>query len=191
MVGTVSLGAGSTQQKGVQSPPPCPTLFRASPEPSERRCWSNPVYFGCRWPPSSSRSLENKQSIILFFLSLFTVSSVCLAAASRADQSTAARSCWTSPPTEGWRPSSWRAPCLPCGWPISPSCSFPPACAAAPSWPSTSRTLPRTPARCHLDEWRHEWHIRPEESIWKRKKMKGFVFFGNWDVAISDTRKDK
>lgn len=69
-----------------------------------------------------------------------------------ADLSTAARFCWPSPPTEGWRPSSWRGPCLPCGSPRSPSCSFLRACAAAPSWPSTSRTPLRTPALRHLNK---------------------------------------
>lgn len=98
-----------------------------------------------------------------FFFS--SISLVALRAATRADQSTAARFCLPSPPTEGWRPSSWRGPCLPCGSPRSPSCSFPRAYAAVPSWPSTSRSPPKTPARRHLNEWTNEWHVNREEGM--------------------------
>lgn len=126
------------------------------------------------------------------FINYCTISFVAPAAATGPDQSTAARFCSPSPPTEGWRPSSWRGPCLPCGSPRSPSCSFPQACAAAPSWPSTSRTPLRTPARCHLNEWINEWQIRWGEWIWKKVEREVFCFFfGNWDVDISDVIKDK
>lgn len=104
------------------------------------------------WDSEKTHTQKKLNFFVFCHFCFSSISFIVLGAATPADLSTAARFCWPSPPTEGWRPSSWRGPCLPCGSPRSPSCSFLPACAAAPSWPSTSRTPLRTPALRHLNK---------------------------------------
>lgn len=156
LVGTASLLPGSTQQWE------CSHLDGARLFPMSPQRWADDAAdqiqltlraAGC---PLLLRLWENttKKIIEFFFCHFLSVPfpSWVYEQLRWADLSTAARFCWPSPPTEGWRPSSWRGPCLPCGSPRSPSCSFLRACAAAPSWPSTSRTPLRTPALCHLNK---------------------------------------
>lgn len=151
--GPVSLGPGSPQQRE------CNHLNRARlfsvPPQSRAHDAAEQIQLtlrsaGC---PLLLRICKTNRAQLISFFFLSSISLVAVPATAPTDQSTAARFCWPSPPTEGWRPSSWRGPCLPCALLRSPSCSSPQASAAAPSWPSTSRTPLRTPARRHLNEW--------------------------------------